>query len=87
MKQNMTIRELADVILKEMENALYSAGTINGYAKIFKRLAKLAKKRKDLHYTSELGSSFIEDSSYVKSESYCHTRYCLHNRCIQFIES
>ncbi|MGI6448883.1 MAG: tyrosine-type recombinase/integrase [Desulfitobacteriia bacterium] len=87
MKQNITIRELADVILREMGNALFSAGTIKGYANIFKRLEMLAKKRKDLYYTSELGRSFIEDSSYVKSEGYCRTRYCLHNRCIQFIES
>lgn len=87
MKKNITIRELADIILKEMEHALFSAGTISGYATIFKRLEKLAKKRKDVYYTSDLGKSFIEDSSYVRSEGYCHTRYCLHNRCIQFIES
>jgi site-specific recombinase XerD len=87
MKQNMTIRKLTEIILKEMGKALFSAETIKGYARIFKRLEKLAKKRKDVYYTSELGRSFIDDSSYTKSEDYCRTRYCLHNRCIQFIES
>lgn len=87
MKQNMKIGELVDVILKEMEAALYSIETINNYARIFKRLEKLAKKRKEVYYTPDLGKSFIEDSSYANLTGYCHTRYCWHYRCVQFIES
>lgn len=87
MEQNMKIRDLADIVLKEMGNALFSSGTISNYAKIFNRLEKLAERRGEVYYTSDLGRSFIEDSSYFNSEEYCHTRYCLHYRCIQFIES
>lgn len=87
MKQNMKIGDLADIVLKEMGTALFSTGTISNYAKIFNRLEKLAERRKEVYYTSDLGRSFIEDSSYSNSEDYCHTRYCLHYRCIQFIES
>lgn len=87
LKQTMTIKELSVIVLEEMRIALYSTGTIKEYANIFKRLVKLAERLKEVHYTSEIGRSFIEDSSYAYSEGYCHTRYCLHCRCIQFIES
>jgi hypothetical protein len=87
MKQNIKIRDLADIVLKEMGTALFSTGTISNYARIFNRLEKLAERRKKMYYTSDLGRSFMEDSSYSNSEDYCHTRYCLHYRCIQFIES
>ena len=87
MKQNMKIRDLVDIVLKEMRAALFGTRTISNYAKIFNRLEKLAEIRKEMFYTSDLGRSFIEDSSYSKSGDYCHTRYCLHYRCIQFIES
>ena len=87
MKQNMKIRDLADIVLKEMKTALFTSGTIRNYAQIFNRLEKLAERRKEMYYTSDLGRIFIEDSSYSNSEDYCHTRYCLHYRCIQFIES
>ena len=87
MKQTMAIKELSIIILEEMRIALYSKGTINGYAKVFKRLEKLSEIREEAYYTPEIGRRFIEDSSYANSEGYCHTRYCLHCRCIQFIES
>lgn len=87
MKQTMTIKELSVIVLEEMRIALYSTGTIKEYAKVFKRLEKLTERRKELYYTPEIGRSFIEDSSYAYSEGYCHTRYCLHCRCVQFIES
>ena len=87
MRRTMTIKELSVIILEEMRIALFSTGTINGYAKVFKRLEKLTQRRKEVYYTPEIGRSFIEDSSYAYSEGYCHTRYCLHCRCIQFIES
>ena len=87
MKQTMAIKELSIIILEEMRIALYSKGTINGYAKVFKRLEKLSEIREEAYYTPEIGRRFIEDSSYANSEGYCHTRYCLHCRCIQFRES
>jgi site-specific recombinase XerD len=87
MKHNLKVRDLADIVLQEMKTALFCTGTIKIYAKAFIRLEKLANERKEMYYTSDLGSSFIEDSSYSNSENYCHSRYCLHYRCIQFIES
>jgi integrase len=87
MNQSMTIKELSVIILEKMRIAQFSVGTINGYAKVFKRLEKLSEELKEAYYTPEIGRSFIKDSSYAYSEGYCHTRYCLHCRCIQFIES
>lgn len=87
MRKTMTIKELSVIILEEMRIALFSTGTINGYAKVFRRLEKLTESRKEVYYMPEIGRTFIEDSGYAYSEGYCHTRYCLHCRCIQFIES
>lgn len=87
MNQTMTVKELSVMILKEMRKALYSTGTIKGYARVLKRLEKLSESRNEAYYTPEIGRSFIEDSNYAFSEGYCHTRYCLHCRCIQFIDS
>ena len=87
MKQTMTIKELSILILEEMRIAHFSTGTIKVYARIFNRLEKLTEEKKEVNYTPEIGRNFIEDSNYVYSEGYCHTRYCLHRRCIQFIES
>jgi len=87
MKQTMTVKELSVIILEEMRKALYSTGTIIVFTRVFKRLEKLSEIRKETYYTPEIGRIFIEDSSYAYSQVYCHTRYCLHCRCIQFIES
>ncbi len=36
---------------------------------------------------SDVGALFISDSAYSKGGNYCHSRFCLHSRCIQFLES
>ncbi len=87
MRQETPLNELVATIIQSMKNAQFSSGTISNYERIFLRLQKLADKRKEVYYSPELGQAFIEDSSYAHSEDYCHSRYCLHYRCIQFIES
>ena len=87
MKQETPLNELVSSIIQTMKNSQFSSGTISSYEKIFLRLQKLADKRREVCYNPELGQAFIEDSSYAHSEDYCHSRYCLHYRCIQFIES
>ena len=87
MRQNYLLDELIAVIIKTLEDAQYNSGTVSVFRRVFKRLQKLAQTRKDVHYNAELGRVFIEDKNYSKSEGYCHSRYCLHYRCVQFIES
>lgn len=87
MRQKILLEELIAVIIKMMEETQYSPGTIQIFTHVFSRLQKLAKMRGELHYNQCLSRVFIEDSSYSNSEGYCHSRYCLHYRCIQFIES
>jgi site-specific recombinase XerD len=83
----MLLDELIATIIKTMKDAQYNPGTISCFSGVFSRLQKLARMREEFHYNPELGRIFIEDSGYSNSEGYCHSRYCLHHRCIQFIES
>ena len=87
MRQETPLNELVSIIIRAMKNSQFSSGTISNYEKIFLRLQKLADKRREVCYNTELGRAFMEDSNYAYSEDYCHSRYCLHYRCIQFIES
>ncbi len=81
------LNEQISFIIQAMKNSQFNSATITNYEKIFSRLQKLAGERKEVYYSPELGQAFIEDSNYANSENYCHSRYCFHNRCIQFIES
>ena len=87
MEQDVPLDELVTTIIQSMRDMQFNTSTIRIYERVFSRLHKLAKTRKEAYYSSELGRAFIKDSSYVKNEGYCHSRYCLHCRCIQFIES
>lgn len=87
MRKKILLGELIIIVIKSMEKSGFASGTIALYERAFARLQKLAIERQQMHYSVELGQAFTEDSSYAKSEEYCHSRYCLHSRCIQFIES
>ena len=87
MRHEILLNELVSTVLQSMKFMRFNPGTISNYVKIFSRLQKLADSKNEAFYTPELGQAFIEDSHYARSEDYCHTRYCLHYRCIQFIES
>ena len=74
-------------VIAEMSSAGFAKGTQRIYNDVFKRLQLLAKSRAQTVYTSELGEVFINDNAYSKGGQYCHSRFCLHSRCIQFLES
>lgn len=85
--QEQTLDQLVTIVLEEMISSGFAKGTHKIYVGIFKRLQKLAEKQQQLYYTPELGALFISDSAYSKGGDYCHSRFCLHSRCIQFLES
>ena len=87
MRQNMQLEEIITVILQSMKDAGYASGTIRIFRDKFMRLLDLAAKRKETHYSPELGQAFIEDRSYAKNKDYNHERYLYHCRCVNFIES
>jgi len=66
MEQN-TLKELTDIILMEMKKAGFNDGTVNNHAGIFKRILRLADRRKEAFYSRELGEEFICDNLYVKT--------------------
>lgn len=85
--EQKTLIELADIILLEMNKVGFKEKTITFHARIFKRIIRIANQRKETYYSQKLGEEFINDNLYVKTGEYNHIRYCLHCRCVQFIES
>jgi len=87
MKQEKTLDELIEIAIQALQEARYAIGSIGLFERIFRRLQKLAKARKEVYYDPGLGQAFVDDSCYENSQEYCHSRYLYHTRCIQFIES
>lgn len=86
-RSKLPLNEIAVKILKQMEDASFSPGTIGLYRGFFNRLNKLAHTMGKSVYDDELAQSFISDTAYKKDGGYCHSRYLYHVRCIRFIES
>lgn len=87
MREEKKLNDLIEVVLKSMHEAKFADGTVKIYKHIFARLQKLASNRKEECYTTDLGEAFVLDSNHPGTGEYCHSRYCLHSRCMQFIES
>ncbi len=87
MREQKKLNDLIEVVLKSMRDANFADGTVKIYKHIFARLQKLASNRNDECYATDLGEAFVLDSNHPGTSEYCHSRYCLHSRCIQFIES
>ncbi len=87
MREEKKLNDLIEAVLQSMHEAKFADGTVKLYKRIFARLQKLASNRKEECYTTDLGETFVLDSNHPGTNEYRHSRYCLHNRCIQFIES
>jgi site-specific recombinase XerD len=85
-RKNILLSELVDKILKEMALANYSCETIKLYRRIYNRLENLAISTGKRLFDKEMADMFLADASYVRDKGYCHSRFCLHNRCIDFLE-
>lgn len=89
-RQNMTVTELIDAILTQMDRSGFAVATRGFYFSLFQKLKRKAKERGDIHYTIELGQAFIGDDSHLipeNTERYQHERTLAYTRCIKFIES
>lgn len=87
MREEKKLNELIEAVLQSMHEARFADATVKLYKRIFARLQKLANNRNEEGYTIDLGEAFVLDSNHLGTSEYCHSRYCLHSRCIQFIES
>lgn len=86
-RAQIPLKDLISQILSQQKEAGYSSGTSENYKRIFRRLEKLANEMDVRFYSRELADRFVSDTAYYRSEGYCHSRYLLHCRCIQFIDS
>ena len=86
-KKDILLTNLINMVLKEMELASYSCETIKLYRRIYNRLENLAISTGKRFFDKEMADTFLNDASYVRDSGYCHSRFCLHNRCIDFLES
>ena len=53
--EQKTLKELADIILLEMNKAGFKEKTITLHARIFKRIIRIANQRKETYYSQKLG--------------------------------
>jgi site-specific recombinase XerD len=86
-RETLILSEIVTSILKEMEKVHYSSETIQLFRRIYNRLEKRAESMNKIVFDEELAQTFISDSANQRTGIYCHSRFCLHSRCIQFLKS
>jgi site-specific recombinase XerD len=89
-RSTLTVTELSDAILAQMEASGFMKSTRGFYVTLFHRLCRMAEERGDEYYTIELGQAFVDDRSHVvpeNTERYHHERTVAYKRCIKFVES
>ena len=89
-RNSLSVTELIDNILDQMESSGFMETTRGFYTTLFRKLSRMAVERGDTHYTSELGKAFINEDSHIvpdNTERYHHERTMAYTRCIRFIES
>lgn len=89
-RNSLSVAELTDYILGQMESSGFMESTRGFYVTLFRKLCRMAEERGDSHYTLELGQAFISDDSHIipeNTERYHHERTVAFIRCIKFVES
>lgn len=86
-RKTLTIEQLEDAAIEQLEIAKLSPGTIQQYRLYFRSLREIASSMKKTVYDRELADNFIADTANRNTGEYNHVRYLYHSRCIQFIES
>ena len=89
-RNSLSVTELTDNILVQMESSGFMETTRGFYKTLFRKLSRMAEERGDTHYTIELGQAFINDDSHLIAENtkrYHHERTVAYIRCIRFVES
>lgn len=89
-RNSLSLTELTDNILEQMESSGFMESTRGFYVTLFRKLSRMAVERGDTHYTIELGQAFINDDSHIipeNTERYHHERTVAYTRCIKFVES
>ena len=81
------LSDLIEEILKEMALANYSYETIKLFRRVYDRLENLASSTGKRFFDEDMADMFLADTSYVRNNGYCHSRFRLHNRCIDFLSS
>lgn len=89
-RNSLSVKELSDNILEQMETSGFMESTRGFYATLFRKLIRMAEERGDTHYTVELGQAFINDDSHIIPDNtvrYHHERTVAYTRCIKYVES
>lgn len=86
-RKKMPLKELISQVLSQHKEAGFSPQTTRLYQGVFRRLEKMAVEMSMQDYCQDLADRFVSDSAYRKDGKYCHSRFLLHSRCIQFLDS
>jgi len=61
METKLTINELVDKVLVELERLNYSHNSLCGFRCFYKRVIAFAKEKEELYFSEELGSAFLKE--------------------------
>ncbi len=61
METKLTINELVDKVLAELERLNYSHNSLCGFRCFYKRVIAFAKEKEELYFSEELGSAFLKE--------------------------
>ena len=86
METKLTINELVDKVLAELERLNYSHNSLCGFRCFYKRVIAFAKGKEELYFSEELGSAFLKErynctvNYYTEFIIALRHRLFLHNR-------
>jgi len=61
METKLTINELIDKVLAELERLNYSHNSLCGFRAFYKRVIAFAKEKEELYFSEKLGSAFLKE--------------------------
>ncbi|KPA09661.1 integrase family protein [Candidatus Magnetomorum sp. HK-1] len=61
MATKLTINELVDDVLSELERLNYSYNSLCGFRSFYKRVLDFANERKELFFSEQLGREFLKE--------------------------
>lgn len=87
MNYKIPLGEVVENVLQCQKDAGHPESYIIDMRRTFNRLLRLADQRREIFFSEELASSFLEDNKSSRTGEYCRNRFLAHNRCVRFLRS
>lgn len=87
MNYKIPLGEAVENVLQCQKDAGHPESYMIDMRQTFNRLLRLADQRREIFFSEELASSFLEDNKSSRTGEYCRNRFLAHNRCVRFLRS